>query len=154
MHPRDSRPSSIPRGFTLTEIVTALVVATVLAAVSVVLWRSHALHTRRGDAVHALLALQAAQDRYFREHARYAPEAQLGTPPPAGLGVSARSRLGYYAITVRNSKDNLGYWATARVIPHAGETKDPRCVEMRIDQNGRRFAVDAAGEDRSADCWR
>jgi prepilin-type N-terminal cleavage/methylation domain-containing protein len=153
MRPRDSHHSSIPRGFTLTEIVTALIVATVLAAVSAVLWRSHALRTRRGDAVQALLALQAAQDRYFGEHARYASETLLGTAPPAGLGINARSRLGHYAITVRNSEDNLGYWATARVIPRAEETKDPRCVEMRIDQNGRRFAVDAAGEDRSADCW-
>ena len=51
------RHSSIPRGFTLTEIVTALVVATVLAAIAVVMWRSHVLRERRGDAVQALLAL-------------------------------------------------------------------------------------------------
>ena len=141
------------RGFTLTEIVTALVVATVLAAVTVVMWRSHAMRARRNDAVQALLALQAAQDQYFGQHARYASEAQLATAPPAGLGISARSRLGYYTISVRDSEDHLGYWATARVIPHADEAQDSRCVEMRIDQNGRRFAVDAAGVDRSADCW-
>lgn len=152
MRPR-LRHSSIPRGFTLTEIVTVLVVATVLAAIAVVMWRSHALRTRRGDAVAALLALQAAQDQYFGQHARYASETQLSTKPPAGLGISTRSPLGFYAISVRNSEDNLGYWATARVIPHAEEMPDARCVEMRIDQNGRRFAVDAAGEDRSADCW-
>ena len=152
MHPRH-RHSSIPRGFTLTEIVTALVVVTVLAAVAVVMWRSHALRERRGDAVQALLALQAAQDQYFGQHARYADETQLATEPPAGLGINPRSRLGYYAITVRNSEDNLGYWATARVILRAEETQDPRCVEMRIDQNGRRFAIDSKGEDRSADCW-
>jgi len=153
MHPRH-RHSSIPRGFTLTEIVTGLVVVTVLAAVAVVMWRSHALRERRGDAVQALLALQAAQDQYFGQHARYADETQLAAEPPAGLGINPRSRLGYYAITVRNSEDNLGYWATARVIPRAEETQDPRCVEMRIDQNGRRFAIDSKGEDRSADCWR
>ena len=143
----------MPRGFTLTEIATALVVVTVLAAIAVVTWRSHALRTRRGDAIEALLALQAAQDQYFGQHARYPSESQLSTKPPAGLGISAKSRLGYYAISVRNSEDNLGYWATARLIPRAEEPRDARCVEMRIDQNGRRFAVDAAGEDRSADCW-
>ena len=153
MRPRHPHHSSIPWGFTLTEIVTALVVTTVLAAVAVVMWRSHALRTRRGDAVQALLALQAAQDRYFGLHARYASETQLAAAPPAGLGIGTRSRLGFYAITVRNSDDNLGYWATARVIPRADVTPDTRCAEMRIDQNGRRFAVDAEGEDRSADCW-
>jgi type IV pilus assembly protein PilE len=153
MHPRH-RHSSIPRGFTLTEIVTSLVVITVLAAIGIVMWRSHALRERRGDAVQALLALQSAQDRYFGEHARYASETQLAAKPPAGLGIGPKSRLGYYAISVRNSEDNLGYWAMARVIPRAGETQDARCVELRIDQNGRRYAIDAAGEDRSADCWR
>jgi type IV pilus assembly protein PilE len=152
MRPRYRHPS-IPRGFTLTEIVTALVVIAVLAAIAVVMWRSHALRERRGDAVQALLALQAAQDQYFGEHARYASETQLATEPPAGLGISPRSRLGYYTITVQNSEDNLGYWATARVISAGDKSPDTRCVEMRIDQNGRRFAVDAAGVDRSADCW-
>jgi len=150
-----SRPhSSIARGFTLTEIVTALVVTLVLAAVAVVMWRSHLLRERRGDAVQALLALQTAEDQYFGQHARYADETQLAAAPPAGLGIKPKSQLGFYAITIRNSEDNLGYWATARAIPGADATQDSRCVEMRIDQNGRRFAIDAAGEDRSADCWR
>ena len=151
MHPRHH--SSIPRGFTLTESITALVVVAVLAAIIVVSWRSQALRQRRGDAVQALLALQAAEDQYFGLHARYASESQLAAAPPAGLGINPKSRRGFYAITVRNSEDNLGYWATARVIASTEATQDLRCVEMRIDQNGRRFAIDAAGEDRSADCW-
>jgi Tfp pilus assembly protein PilE len=133
--------------------MTALVAVTVLAAIITVSWRSEALRERRGDAVQALLALQAAEDQYFGQHARYASESQLTVAPPAGLGINTKSRLGHYAITVRNSADNLGYWATARAIPRDGGTADPRCVEMRIDQNGRRFALDSKGEDRSADCW-
>ena len=133
--------------------MTAVVAIAVLAAIIIVSWRSQALRERRGDAVQALLALQAAEDRYFGEHARYASESQLAAAPPSGLGINPKSRLGYYAITVRNSEDNLGYWATARSIPRADATPDPRCVEMRIDQNGRRFALDSKGEDRSADCW-
>jgi type IV pilus assembly protein PilE len=148
------RHSSIERGFTLTEIVTALVVALVLAAVAVVMWRSHLLRERRGDAVQALLAVQTAEDQYFGLHARYADETQLAAAPPAGLGIKPKSRLGFYTITIRNSADNLGYWATARAIPDGDATRDSRCVEMRIDQNGRRVAIDAAGEDRSADCWK
>jgi type IV pilus assembly protein PilE len=145
--------ASIPRGFTLAEVATVLVVLTVLTAIGVVMGRSNALRERRGDAIQALLDLQAAQDQYFGEHARYASQLQLAAEPPAGLGLGPRSSRGYYSISVRLSEDNLGYWATARAIPRAEETEDPRCAEMRIDQNGRRFAVDAAGKDRSADCW-
>jgi prepilin-type N-terminal cleavage/methylation domain-containing protein len=143
----------MPRGFTLTESLTALVAITVLAAIIVVSWRSQSLRERRADAVQALLALQAAEDQYFGQHARYASATELAAAPPAGLGIKPKSRLGYYAITVRNSEDNLGYWATARAIPRDDATVDPRCVEMRIDQNGRRFALGSKGEDRSADCW-
>jgi hypothetical protein len=55
---------------------------------------------------------------------------------------------------LRRSADELTYSATARVVAPEDEVADTRCVELRIDQNGRRFAVDADGVDRSADCWR
>lgn len=142
------------RGFTTSEVLTILVVLTVLTAITVSMWRSHQLGVRRSDAIEALLALQAAQDRYFGEHARYADETQLASEPPEGLGIKTISRRGYFQISSRSSEDNLGYWATARVIDREGQSPDTRCVELRIDQNGRRFAVDADGADRSADCWR
>ena len=133
-------------GFTVSEILTVLVAIVVVAAVAVPMWRAHQLRTRRDDAVEALLAVQAAQDKYFGTNARYANEAQLG--------IEGTSRRGLYEITLSKSNDDLGYWATARVMVHAGQAADTRCAELRIDQNGRRFAVDSDGVDRSADCWR
>jgi Tfp pilus assembly protein PilE len=118
------------------------------------MWRSHQLGVRRRDAVETLLALQVEQDRYFGEHARYADAARLADEPPQGLGIKPVSKRGYFRISVRNSPDDLGYWATARRIDREGESPDTRCAELRIDQNGRRFAVDDEGTDRSADCWR
>ncbi|HEV7608037.1 MAG TPA: type IV pilin protein [Steroidobacteraceae bacterium] len=140
-------------GFTLSEVLTAVVALVVLAAVAIPMWRTHELRARRDDAVEALLAVQAAQDQYFGKNARYADESQLGASGPAGLGIAPNSRRGFYQITLRNSADNLTYWASARVRRVGDETADTRCVEMRIDQNGRRFAVDSEGVDRSADCW-
>jgi Tfp pilus assembly protein PilE len=154
MRPRHQLHPSIYRGFTLSESLTVLIALTVLAAVSVTMWRSNELRARRGDAIEALLALQAAQDQYFGKNARYAIESQLETEPPAGLGIKPTSRRGFYEIEVRSSDDGLGYWAVARMIRREDESADTRCVEMRIDQNGRRFAVDSKGVDRSEDCWR
>lgn len=151
------RPTSLSRrhqGFTVPEVLTILVALTVLAAVSVSMWRSHELSVRRRDAMEALLALQAAQDGYFGKHARYADETQLTAEPPGGLGIKPVSRRGFFQISARNSEDDLGYWATARAIDREAQSADTRCVELRIDQNGRRFAVNSKGEDRSEDCWR
>jgi type IV pilus assembly protein PilE len=140
--------------FTVKEALTALVVLVVLAAVALPMWRTHQLRVRRQDAAEALRAVQAAQDDYFGKHARYADEAQLRASAPQALSAKSMSPRGYYVVSLKRSDDDLTYTALARVVPREGQSEDTRCVELRIDQNGRRFAVDAAGEDRSADCWR
>ena len=62
--------------FTLTELLTAVVVLAVIAAIALPMWRTHQLRLRRDDAAAALRAVQAAQDEYFGKHARYADEAR------------------------------------------------------------------------------
>jgi type IV pilus assembly protein PilE len=140
--------------FTITEILTGLVVAVVIAAIAVPMYRTHQVRDRRQEATDALRAVQSAQDDYFGKHARYADEAQLRASAPKALSDKGLSARGYYQLTVGKSADDLTYSAIARVIPLEAGIADTRCVELRIDQNGRRFAVDADGVDRSADCWR
>ena len=139
---------------TLTELLTAVVVLVVIAAIAVPMWRTHELRIRREDAANALRAVQTAQDDYFGKHARYADEAQLRASAPQAMSGKAMSAGGYYRLTLQKSDDDLTYSAVARAVPLEGETADTRCVELRIDQNGRRYAVDSNGVDRSADCWR
>ncbi len=141
-------------GFTLVEILTALVVVAVLAAIALPMWRNHQLRVQRADAVASLIAVQTQQDSYFGRNARYADGAQIATPSPGGLGLANRSKQGFYTIEVRSNADGLGYLATARAAPAQGQTEDGRCAEFTLDHNGRRRALDSAGNDRSADCWR
>jgi type IV pilus assembly protein PilE len=141
-------------GVTLAELLTALVVIAVLAAVAVPLWRVHLLRVRREDGMAALLAVQAAQDRYFGKYARYATADQLTKPAPEGLGLQARSEHGYYDLELRSSDDGLGYSARARASRGTGQSDDSRCAQFTLDQNNRRRAEDSEGNDRSADCWR
>jgi Tfp pilus assembly protein PilE len=141
------------RGVTVIEILTALIALIVIVAVAIPLWRSHDVRTRRADAIAALDALQAAQARYFGQHARYADAAVLHGAPPDGLGLGRRSPLGFYEIELQRSADTLGYVAMARAIRSADQPGDSRCVELRLDQAGRRSAVNDEGADTSADCW-
>jgi type IV pilus assembly protein PilE len=134
------------RGFTLAELLTALIVVAVLAAVVVPLWRVHLLRVRREDGIAALIALQAAQDRYFGQHARYATIEQLA--------LKRQSERGFYDLELRDSEDGLGYLARAKATSRTGQADDTRCTEFTLDQNNRRRAVDSEGNDRSADCWR
>jgi type IV pilus assembly protein PilE len=151
---REGPPPRAFAGFTAFEVLTALVVVGVLAAIAIPSWRSHLLKTRRGDAIAALIAVQKAQDQYFGRHARYAVATQLAVASPGGLGLGETSAHGYYGISLQTSADGLDYRATARALAREGQSVDARCAEFTIDHNGQRRATDAAGADRSADCWR
>jgi type IV pilus assembly protein PilE len=141
-------------GFTLLEVLTALVVVGVLAAIAIPSWRTHLLRARRGDATAALIEVQKAQDAFFGRQARYADAAQLTTPAPRGLGLAATSTRGFYRIEIATSADGLAYTATASVVAAAGQAEDTRCVALSIDHFGQRRAVDRDGNDRTPDCWR
>lgn len=140
-------------GITIIELLTAVVALVVITAVAVPLWQTHQLRQRREDAIEALVAVQAAQDRYFGAHAEYADSSKLAAEPPHGLGIPARSKLGHYDIEVQRSVDRLGYVAVARAVNRGDGRRDARCAQMSMDQHGRRSALNDAGEDSSADCW-
>jgi type IV pilus assembly protein PilE len=154
MSPASQIRTSRVRGFTLAELLTALVVVVVLTAIAVPMWRNHLLRVRRADAIAALMAVQSGQDKYFGRNARYAGAAALVTQPPAGLGLATTSERGFYQIELRTSGDALEYTATASSRPTAFEAEDTRCAQLSIDHLGIRRAKDASGADRSADCWR
>jgi len=142
------------RGFTIAEVLTALVVVVIVTAVAVPMWRNHQLRIRRADAIAALLALQVEQDRFFGQNARYADAAALTRKPPEGLGLTTSSAHGFYAIELRTADDGLAYTATARAITRDDGEADTRCTQFGIDHHGIRRAIDATGKELTADCWR
>jgi type IV pilus assembly protein PilE len=141
-------------GFTLIEVLTALVVIGVIAAIAIPSWRSHLMRTRRADGTAALIAVQRAQDTFFVRHARYATTAQLAVAEPDGLGLRGASDSRFYLLELATRDDGLGFIATARVAPREGQAGDSRCALLSIDHLGQRRAEDADGADRTADCWR
>ena len=142
------------RGITLIELLIGLVIAAVLAAIAVPTYRAHVIRTQRVDAIAALLRVQAAQEKYFVEHGRYASD--LTAPAPAGLGLPATSEEGYYSVRLSVGSEGAvpaSYTATATPIPGKGPVDDRRCQFFSIDQNGLRRAQDTEGRDRTDDCW-
>ena len=107
---------------------------------------------RRGH--EALIALQSAQDRYFGRHARYAERLRLARAAPDRARPAGPVRAWLLRNRLRTSDDGLGYVATRarRALPARPTTHV--ASNSRIDQHGRRRALDGEGNDRSADCWR
>lgn len=139
----------LKRGFTLVEILTAIVVIAVLVAVAVPTWQRHVLRTQRTSAKEMLSQVQIAQEAFFGRNARYATADELSQPVPAGLGLS--SLVTNYRLSLETAADGLAFTVTARTT---AQSTDTYCVAFTIDQVGLRTATDASGADRSADCWR
>ena len=87
-------------GFTLVELLCAIALAAVLAAIAYPAYQGAVHKARRSEALAALLQLQLAQERHRANHPSYATLAELGLPAmsPHGhysLAVAAAGPAGY-----------------------------------------------------------
>ena len=105
------------RGFTLVELLVAVVVIAILAAVAVPAYRDQIRKGRRAEAHEALMQVQTAQERWRSNNVSYAATV-------AALGQSAVSASGNYAIGVSGATAT-GYTATATA--QAKQAGDSAC---------------------------
>lgn len=138
------------RGFTLVELLIAMVIAAILAAIAVPSYRTYVQRTQRTEARQALTQARAAQERFFLQYNRYA--AEVGPAPPTGLGLPNPTVNGLYALEVTLTA--TGYRLSATPVPGGPQQGDARCAVLSVDESGRRGATDVGGTDSTAECWR
>ena len=136
-----------PRGFTLLELLTVLVVVGILAALAVPAYRQHVMRVNRSEAMTLLLQLQGAEESHYLRHDAYT--ASLDAAPPAGLGMSATSASNKYAVAIALAADGQSYIATA--TPLGTQADDRECLAFSIDAPGRRAVTGTADIRR---CWK
>jgi type IV pilus assembly protein PilE len=129
-------------GFTLIELMIAVAVAAILAAVALPSYREHVATSRRVDARTALMSVAQLMERAYGERGTYA-QVTLGTN-----GVyPSRSPQGYYTLTIE-SKSASGY--TLKATPTGAQASD-RCGSFTLDQANTRGV--SGGSLISAQCW-
>jgi type IV pilus assembly protein PilE len=145
------------RGFTLIELMIAVVIAATLLAIAVPGYRSYVLRAQRTEAKQLLMQVQAAQEKFYIQNNRYAAAADLATAPPAGLGMLATSPSGRYTIALgpnAAAPGGDGYVATATPTTVDRQSEDRHCASFSVDQSGLRAASDSGSADSTAECWR
>lgn len=151
------RPSIVNAlGFSLIELLFALAISGLLAAMALPGYRSSINRAQRLDAQQALLRVQQWQERYFSQHLRYASTIE-STPESPGLGLPAVSDQRYYGLALQPDPQGEGYVALARALPAGGQADDPDCAQFSLDQTGMKSSADAQGRWRAPDrgfCWR
>ncbi|MEP7243210.1 MAG: type IV pilin protein [Gammaproteobacteria bacterium] len=141
-------------GFTLVEILTAVVIAVVLVAVAIPAYTKHVARARRSEAVAALLQLQAEQQKFYLQHNRYTEE--IAAPTPTGLGLPARTASGRYVLVVALGTNPSGsgdqsYTATANAVATRDKAVDTECTTFILTDSGKRGAT---GTANVRSCWR
>lgn len=137
-------------GFTLIELMIALAVVAITTSFAVASYRGYVQRQHRAEAVQALLAAAAEQEKFHLAHGRYGDrlDAGAGDDPP-GLPVPSLTPRGHYRLTVVDADA-----AQFRIVAGpAGGHADPVCERLLIDESGRRQAQDRRGDDSTARCW-
>jgi type IV pilus assembly protein PilE len=143
-------------GFTLIELIVAMVVMAILAAVAVPSYRAYVTRAQRSDAKAALLRLVTAQEKFYLQNNRYAIDGERDDAPPAGLGVDTSER-GWYTLAITQPTDvdlaTEGFTVTATAAAGGQQINDTDCREFQVDDRGVRTASDADDEDSTDQCW-
>jgi type IV pilus assembly protein PilE len=122
--------SHLQRGFTLIEIMIAVVIVAILASVALPSFLDSIRKSRRTDAFNAIANVQQAQERWRSNKSSYASDSQLTALPtadPPGLGVPARTAKGYYDLELSDT-GAAGYTVTATAVSGTSQANDTRCL--------------------------
>ncbi len=125
----------------LLELLVVVAIAAILTLAALPGYRAYLLRANRVEARSALLAVAAGQEAHYLHHREYT--TQLTAVPPAGLGSSAVTDGGNYAITI-DAADASTFTATAIAI--GKQVHDAHCAQFGLDAAGARTAT-------HHDCW-
>jgi len=133
------------RGFSLIELMVALVVLAILTAVALPSYQGYVRKARRTDAMDALLAIQLLQEKYRANNPSYGTLAEVGFD-------AAKSLEGHYEIALaEESLSATGYTLIAKGV--GDQTRDKvgslSCAEMAITVDG----DNPRGAKTPAACW-
>jgi type IV pilus assembly protein PilE len=144
------------RGFSLIELLIAMVIVAILASIAIPSYQTYVLRSHRTDAKSALLDMASLEERFFSTNNSYSQTpSDLGytgaVPFPVGLN-------GYYQITTLtavaavppaggNNGTPASYTITASAI--GTQTQDAQCLTFTITSAG----LQTATPNPNGDCW-
>jgi type IV pilus assembly protein PilE len=118
------------RGFTLIELMIAVVIIAVLAAVAFPQYLGAVRKTRRSEAVNALSSVQQAQERWRANNTQYTGSlTDLNPSMPATAAITSPG--GYYSLAI-DSSSGTGYVLTASAVSSKSQAADTPCTTMQV----------------------
>jgi len=151
------------QGFTLVELIVAMVILATLAAIAIPSYNQYVLKAHRTEAKTALMDAASLEERFFSTSNLY-----TNNPMQLGYGVAATPvtvGTGYYIISnitvtlpVAPAGASPGgtpatYLITAVPNPGSMQVNDTQCAVFTINSAGQQTALNSGGTDNTANCW-
>ena len=137
------------RGVTLIELLTVIVILSLLMSIAVPTYRRYLIRSQRSEAKIALLQLQTAQEKFYMQNNAFTDNVKDASPD--GLGLLEVTETGKYDITVNLAADAQTYTATASPHKGGGQDDDADCKSFTITERGTRGVSGSSGVQY---CWR
>jgi type IV pilus assembly protein PilE len=142
-------------GFTLIELMIAVVVVAILASIALPSYSAYVLRAQRSAAKTTLLDLASRQESFFTDRKRYATTlTALGFAGDTvyalkdGTLVDSDGSDAVYKLAIASGATATSYTLTATPIHQ--QLKDSRCGTLSLDSTGTRSASGSDG----IECWR
>jgi type IV pilus assembly protein PilE len=143
------------QGVTLVELIVVIAIVGILASIALPGYRSHVLRANRAESRSALLALAAAQEKFYLQCNTYAATLDPNAAADCDTGrlrFSASSEHGHYRITM-TSADRDGWAAETAPAGDSPQLDDVRCRTYRLTSTGVRSAMTSDDTPNDFECW-
>jgi len=138
-------------GFSIVEILVALTLIAILAAMAYPSYTDSVRKSRRSDAMVTLMSLQLAQEKRRAAKPDYATDlVDLGMQQADG---GYLSNDGYYRIVLSSDDPSISYVITATPV---GDQQKDACVFFAVNQDGPdiRTASNGMTVNEKKTCWK
>jgi type IV pilus assembly protein PilE len=139
-----TRPRS--GGFTLIELMIAVAIVGILAAIAYPSYQEQVRKGRRADAMAQLVTLAQGYERFYTSNNTY---VGFWDTVPAAQRNSPTTGTAYYELT--RADDRTSFTITATPLA-AGNQSSDRCGKLTINQAGSKRTIDATAATN--ECWR